>query len=103
MVLERLRPPQLLLTSFNAKGLESFRLQPLPRHYAVVSFQQRNSMSSYPVHRSLPPTRGTVPTPFRFPNVPSTKPVKQIPAPMRTPALPNPGPQGCPRPCYMTV
>jgi hypothetical protein len=48
--------------------------RPLPRRYAVDSTQQSTSMSGYPVHRSIPPTQGTVPTPFFFPNIPSLKP-----------------------------
>ena len=49
--------------------------RPLPRRYAVDSSQQRDPMSSHPVHRSIPPTtRGTVPTLFRFPNFPDLKP-----------------------------
>ena len=31
-------------------------------------------VSSYPVHWSIPPTQGTVPTPFLFPRSPSLKP-----------------------------
>ena len=43
-----------------AKGvtpLTSRLRQPAPRPYAVVNKQQSAPMSSYPVHRSLPPAR----------------------------------------------
>jgi hypothetical protein len=46
----------------------------MPRRYAVDSSQQSASMSSYPVHRSIPPTQGTVPTLLCFPNIPGLKP-----------------------------
>ena len=37
-------------------SLTSELRQPVPRRYAVVFIQQR-ALCSYPVHRSLPPTR----------------------------------------------
>jgi hypothetical protein len=45
----------------------------VPRRYAVDSSQQSASMPSSPVHRSIPPTQGTVPTLFCFPNNPGLK------------------------------
>jgi hypothetical protein len=41
----------------------------LPRRYAVDSSQQSTSMSSYSVHRSIPPTQGTVPTSYYYPDI----------------------------------
>jgi hypothetical protein len=51
---------------------EGFR-QPLPRLYAVEHHQQSRSMSGYPVHRSLPPTRRSS---FDGENVPDGTPLK---------------------------
>ena len=48
----------------------------MPRRYAVDPFQQSAPMSSYPVHRSIPPTQGTVPTPLLFPGYPGLNPKK---------------------------
>ncbi len=47
--------------------------RPLPRRYAVNSTHKSASMSDYPFPGSIPPTQGTVPTPFCFPNIPSFK------------------------------
>ena len=49
----------------------------MPRRYAVDSLQQSTSMSSYSVHRSIPPTQGTVPTSFFYPNIPALNRKKQ--------------------------
>ena len=61
------------------KGRSPSRTPALPRRYAVDSTQQSTSMSGYPVHRSIPPTQGTVPTLFCFPNILSSKPYKPKP------------------------
>jgi hypothetical protein len=47
--------------------------RPSPRRYAVDSSQQSTSMSSYSVHRSIPPTQGTVPTSLLYPEISQLK------------------------------
>ena len=57
--------------------------RPLPRRYAVDSSQQSTSMSSYSVHRSIPPTQGTVPTISFYPDIPTLN--QNVGAPIRSP------------------
>src|SRR5919112_4908923 len=63
--------------------------RPLPRRYAVDSSQQSISMSSYSVHRSIPPTQGTVPTPFYYPDIPAQ--TRKARASTRSPVWPIDG------------
>jgi hypothetical protein len=53
---------------------EGFR-QPVPRRYAVGHHHQSCSMSSYPVHRSLPPIRRSS---SDGENVPHGAPLKRL-------------------------
>jgi hypothetical protein len=65
------------------KGRSPRGPRPSPRRYAVDSSQQSASMSSHPVHWSIPPTQGTVPTRPFLPQCTSFNPQRQ--GPRRTP------------------